>query len=329
MSWLQTLALGSTKKPLDGLMFLNRMTPTVSIITATYNRSNILSFTIRSVLKQDYSDWELLVVGDGCTDDTEQVVNSFQDSRIRFINLPTNFGEQSAPNNEGLRLAKGGYIAFLNHDDLWFPDHLSSSIECLETNDADLVLAAGFIDHDDEENPFNLSGILSKPHGYHPSRLFVPASNWLFKRELIAEVGHWTPASELYLVPSHDWLARVHKLNKKIVPTKKFTVLAVPSSSRKEAYSKRLFKENEWHYTQLTENPYFREEMLAKRLYQRVQFQNDDTGVYLKRYLVTKIKNILIRFGVNTMEIRYRKKFGKGGILKLYRQRRGLEPKSH
>jgi glycosyltransferase involved in cell wall biosynthesis len=73
--------------------------PLVSIITATYNRSNILPYTIASVLRSTFEDWELLVVGDACTDDTEQVVSAFNDPRIRFFNLAQNVGEQSGPNN--------------------------------------------------------------------------------------------------------------------------------------------------------------------------------------------------------------------------------------
>jgi GT2 family glycosyltransferase len=88
----------------------DRPYPLISIIMATYNRSNILAYTIQSVLWSTYKDWELLVVGDSCTDDTEEVVASFEDPRVSFINLERNFGEQSGPNNEGFRRARGRYI---------------------------------------------------------------------------------------------------------------------------------------------------------------------------------------------------------------------------
>ena len=67
------------------------------------------------------------------------MVASFDDPRITFINLPQNVGEQSGPNNEGLRLARGRYIAYLNHDDMYFPDHLASSVAWCERSGADLV----------------------------------------------------------------------------------------------------------------------------------------------------------------------------------------------
>ena len=68
--------------------------PRVSIITSTFNRSNVLRLAIASVRRSTFEDWELLVVGDHCTDDTEAVVSAFGDSRIRFFNLPQNHGEQ-------------------------------------------------------------------------------------------------------------------------------------------------------------------------------------------------------------------------------------------
>jgi len=70
-------------------------TPTVSVIIATYNRSNVLAIAIETVRAQSFQDWELLVIGDACTDDTGAVVAGFGDARIRFHNLAGNVGDQS------------------------------------------------------------------------------------------------------------------------------------------------------------------------------------------------------------------------------------------
>ncbi|MCF0072568.1 glycosyltransferase [Dyadobacter sp. CY261] len=298
--------------------------PVISIITATYNRSNILGFSIRSVLNQSYQDWELIVVGDCCTDDTELVVNDFQDPRITFINLKENFGEQSGPNNVGLKQAKGDVIAFLNHDDLWFPDHLEYSLSVLRSSQADLVVASGFIDHHQEHHEFYLSGILSEKYGYHPSRTFVPASNWLFKRELIRDVGFWRPAKEIYLAPSHDWLKRVYEAAKRIEPTRHFTVIALPSSSRKNAYKDRMSFDSQHYFDELLHNPRFREQLAIKYLYNSFEKNFYDEKTYCFRFFTKRIKTAFIKLGFNTIEFSYWRTYGKGGWLANFRQKRGL-----
>ena len=113
--------------------------PRVSIVTATYNRAEVLRLTIESVRRSRLTDWEMIIVGDACTDDSEAMVASFGDQRIRFVNLPVNAGEQSVPNNAGVALAHAPFVAFLNHDDLWIPEHLDLALAHLESEQADLV----------------------------------------------------------------------------------------------------------------------------------------------------------------------------------------------
>jgi glycosyltransferase involved in cell wall biosynthesis len=297
--------------------------PEVSVIMATYNRSNIIHYAIASLIAQTFLDWELIVVGDCCTDDTESVVKNLRDGRIRFINLPENFGEQSGPNNEGLRLARGKYIAFLNHDDLWFADHLQIGLECLTMSNADLVFAGGVVDHGNEK-PMDVTGLIFREKGYNPDVTFVPASNWIFKRELIEEVGYWKPAKELYLIPSYDWQQRVYQAGKRIVATEKITVIAVPSSSRVNSYLHRSFTENQKYFNQL-QDPSFRGYLLNKVIFDWGQVYYYDEKLYLKRFFMNSLKRGLRFFGVNVRELSFRLRFGKGGIIRNYRQRRGLK----
>jgi GT2 family glycosyltransferase len=81
--------------------------PRVTVIIPTYNWSSVLPYSIGSALRQSFTDLEVLVIGDGCSDDSEQVVAAIGDPRVRWINLPANSGHQSAPNNEGLLQAQG------------------------------------------------------------------------------------------------------------------------------------------------------------------------------------------------------------------------------
>ena len=94
------------------------------MIIPTYNWSTVLPYSIASVTDQTMDDLELWVVGDGCTDDSEEVVRRCGDPRVHWHNLPSNTRSQTGPNNEGLRRARGEFVAYLGHDDLWLPQHL-------------------------------------------------------------------------------------------------------------------------------------------------------------------------------------------------------------
>lgn len=115
--------------------------PLVSVIIATYNWSSVLKFAIRSVLWQTEQNFEILVVGDACTDDSEAVAKSFGDARIRWHNLPVNSGNQSGPNNAGLAMARGEYVAYLGHDDVWHPGHLRTMLAAITRKKADVASA--------------------------------------------------------------------------------------------------------------------------------------------------------------------------------------------
>ena len=94
------------------------MKPQITVILPTYNWSSVLRYAISIVLRQTFTDFELLVIGDSCTDDSAQVVAEAGDARVRWIQLPENKGHQSGPNNVGLRQARGEFIAYHGHDDL-------------------------------------------------------------------------------------------------------------------------------------------------------------------------------------------------------------------
>jgi len=106
--------------------------PTVSVIIPTYNRSKLIKEAIDSVLKQSYTNVEVIVVDDGSTDGTGSIVRQMTHGRLRYY-YKHNGGPSSA-RNLGLTKAKGKYIAFLDSDDLWPPEFLDTVIVQLEKN---------------------------------------------------------------------------------------------------------------------------------------------------------------------------------------------------
>jgi glycosyltransferase involved in cell wall biosynthesis len=105
---------------------------TVSVIIPCYNGEAFLGQTIASVLSQTYADLQLVIVNDGSTDGTEGVVRQFNDPRIVY-HAQANAGVANA-RNKGMALATGKYIAFLDADDLYFPDNLAEKVQFLRNN---------------------------------------------------------------------------------------------------------------------------------------------------------------------------------------------------
>lgn len=109
----------------------------VSIIMPTYNRGHCLERAITSVINQTYHKWELIIVDNNSTDDTDKIISSFNDSRIRLLKINNN-GVIAASRNLGIDAASGEYLAFLDSDDWWHSQKLDISISHLRGG-ADIV----------------------------------------------------------------------------------------------------------------------------------------------------------------------------------------------
>lgn len=113
----------------------------VSIIMPAYNCDKYIAESIKSVLAQTYTNWELLIVDDCSTDNTKKIIDSFQDSRIRYQYNSQNSGA-AVSRNKALAIAKGRYIAFLDSDDTWSEYKLEKQIAFMQKNGYDFTYTA-------------------------------------------------------------------------------------------------------------------------------------------------------------------------------------------
>ena len=120
--------------------------PLISIIMPAYNASRYIAESIESVLAQSYTNWELLIVDDGSTDNTASVINTFTKNDARIQYLHQNRGRQGKARNLAIRKSAGELIAFLDADDSWLPCKLQLQWQVLSARpDIDLIFSPGYI----------------------------------------------------------------------------------------------------------------------------------------------------------------------------------------
>lgn len=129
--------------------------PLISVYIPTYNRAELLlERSVPSVLAQTYKNFELIIVGDHCTDNTEELISKVNDKRIKFYNLPKKskgyplnaegrwFAGPVKPANQALKMARGKWIARIDDDDIFTKDHIEVSLKFAQENDYEFMSAA-------------------------------------------------------------------------------------------------------------------------------------------------------------------------------------------
>lgn len=306
--------------------------PEVSVVIATYNRSRALSCAIRSVMAQTFSNWELLVIGDRCTDDTEETVRLAADPRIRFLNLERNHGEQSAPNNVGLSEARGKLIAYLNHDDVWLPNHLQACRQEMQARQSDLVFASAI--HIGPASPLPLrmetmhAGLAAIPvrGAYSPAALEagdVPASCWLARRTMLRRLRGWRASRECHVHPSQDLLYRAWRAGYRIHGLSDVTLVIVQSGARPGSYTRNDAQEQEWVLERL------HDPLLPAALAALAPESNSNAARRMRRRPAWWLRLLalpLAHVGINPRELEYRyaNGFRRGELIARLREIRGL-----
>jgi glycosyltransferase involved in cell wall biosynthesis len=257
--------------------------PRITVIIPTYNYAEVLPYSIGSVLRQTFSDFELLVIGDHCTDGSESVVKSIGDPRVRWINLDKPAGHQSGPNNEGLRQGKGEMAAYLGHDDLWLPRHLELAVRAIDRG-ADFSYAIT-----------EMVQVGGKPPKFAPGELdyvpgmWIPPTSVVHRRQAAIDVGGWRHIRD---VPERDpeadlWM-RLHEAGERIQLTRMLTAVKFSAAKRKNVYAQRPSHEQAEWSARIQNEPDFEAVELGKML-----LKSPDCG--------THYKDLIRQLGVETM----------------------------
>lgn len=192
---------------------MNNIRPKVSIIIPTYNRGNQLRICLKSLQKQTFQNFEVIVCDDGSTDNTSEVIDEFKNLFSLTYIQDENFGGPARPRNNGLKIAKGELIAFLDSDDWWYPNKLEVSLEFL--SDSDIVY------HD-----LDIYKTLEKSEGVAKSRILrenvskdliingngITNSSVVIRKDIIDIVGEITEDKNLIAVEDCDYWIRVGKV---------------------------------------------------------------------------------------------------------------------
>jgi len=209
--------------------------PQFSVVMATYNRGRHILPSIRSVLNQHFRDFELIVVGDCCDDETAEVVRPFLGGRVRWFNLGERCGSQSFPNNEGIARSAGDVIAYLGHDDVWTPDHLQSLATLFQQEPSLDFAVSGAIYHGPEGSDFRqVTGLFDDPTT--PFEHFFPPSSFAHRRDVTERIGPWKHQMAITAPVDADLLLRAAHAGMRFRSTQRVTLHKFAAGHRYLSY---------------------------------------------------------------------------------------------
>jgi len=190
------------------------MPPSVSVVMPVHNGADYVEAAIRSVLEQSFENLEILVVNDGSMDDTVEVVNGIEDSRVRLISQDQ--AGVAAARNRGIKEASGSFVAFLDHDDVWFPDKLARQLELFENSATGIV--GSFMTYLTDKGPANAaSGELvdGQQARIVAGRLMpFPLSSIVVRTDLLRSLGGFDESlARVAQVEDLDLVARIARIS--------------------------------------------------------------------------------------------------------------------
>jgi len=252
----------------------------ISVIMPAYNAARFIAQSIESVLDQTYTNWELIIVDDGSTDNTKEIVSDFEkkDSRIKYIYQRN--GKQGKARNKGIENAKGELIAFLDAEDILIPTMLEKQLALLHETKADLVFSSvKYVDEQMNELK-NIHSVHSKIlQGIHGAEMMlkhdncIPIITVLSKKETIKKAGAFKVSDKIQFGEEFDLWLRMLLNDAKFV-----------SNDERLA----LYKIHPQQSSKLAENKYFQVLKLIRELPASQDFKKQKdvaTCIWIRRCL--------------------------------------------
>ncbi|MEW6026951.1 MAG: glycosyltransferase [Planctomycetota bacterium] len=191
--------------------------PLISIITPTYNHEKYIAECIRSVLSQSYQDWEMLIVDDGSTDATADIIKRFRDPRIRYLRQENQGAYKlGATYNKALKESRGDLIAILEGDDFWPPDKLAVQAPYFSSPDIILTYGDCIVTNEHSDKLF-YRGAPSEPEirdnapagsalkGFLRAENFIYAQTVMIRKDALLKIGGFIQPDYLNLVDFPTW----------------------------------------------------------------------------------------------------------------------------
>lgn len=188
--------------------------PRVSVVMPAYNSSKTIGIAIESLLGQTFINWELLIINDGSTDSTLDVIAKFNDIRIRVV-TQNNQGVAEA-RNVGLRLSRGEYIAFLDSDDLWLPEKLQAQLSIFTKSSHKLGLVytkhRGFLKSPENSFSMDVDASIGYENDYYRLLImdYIPTLTVMIRASVVREIGYFR--GDLQGTEDWDYWIRVSRV---------------------------------------------------------------------------------------------------------------------
>lgn len=241
--------------------------PLISIILPTYHWPQVLRFAIGTVLQQSFEDFELLVIGDACNDETESMVRAYSDPRIHWHNLPENIGNQAGPNAFGLSIARGKYVAYMHQDDLWLPAHLQLLVDAMEKEAPNLAHTLCL-----QISPTSDAGVMMRmvmglpgTGQLGPERRAIYTPAFMHTAERARAIGGWGDWRALRKSVVADFVERMAGEEQNIYSIHEISVIKFNSAERRNSYLEKPCHEQREYLQRLEveDDLLYRETLLA------------------------------------------------------------------